>query len=82
MRFSIIVVCLNPGDKLNRTLDSVLSQTFSDYEIVVKDGGSRDGSVESMRLDARIRFYKEQDGGIYEAMNQAVSHVKGDFVLF
>lgn len=82
MRFSIIVVCLNPGDKLNRTLDSVLSQTFSDYEIVVKDGGSKDGSVESMRLDARIRFYKEQDGGIYEAMNQAVSHAKGDFVLF
>ena len=82
MRFSIVVVCLNPGEKLNQTLDSVLSQTCGDYEIVVKDGGSRDGSVEMMRADAKIRFYQERDGGIYEAMNQAVSHSKGDFVLF
>jgi len=82
MRFSVVVVCLNPGDKLNRTLDSVLSQTCTDYEIVVKDGGSRDGSVEAMRVDPRIRLYREKDGGIYEAMNQAVSHAEGDFVLF
>ncbi|MCM1540711.1 MAG: glycosyltransferase [Blautia sp.] len=82
MRFSIIVVCLNPGDKLNQTLDSILSQTCNDYEVVVKDGGSRDGSVEAMRSDARICFYQEKDGGIYEAMNQAVAHAEGDFVLF
>ena len=65
MRFSIIVVCLNPGDKLNQTLDSILSQTCRDYEIVVKDGGSRDGSVETMRTDSRIRLYREKDGSIY-----------------
>ncbi len=82
MRFSVVVVCLNPGDKLNRTLDSVLSQTCTDYEIVVKDGGSRDGSVEAMRSDPKIRLYREKDGGIYEAMNQAVSYAEGDFVLF
>jgi len=82
MRFSVIVVCLNPGDKLNQTLDSILSQTCTDYEVVVKDGGSRDGSVETMRADARIRLYREKDGGIYQAMNQAVSHAEGDFVLF
>ena len=82
MRFSVVVVCLNPGDKLNQTLDSILSQTCKDYEIVVKDGGSRDGSVEVMRTDLRIRLYREKDGGIYEAMNQAVSHAEGDFVVF
>lgn len=82
MRFSIVVVCLNPGEKLNQTLDSILSQTCADYEIVVKDGGSGDGSVEGMRADGRIRLYREKDGGIYEAMNQAVSHAEGDFVLF
>lgn len=82
MKFSVIVVCLNPGEKLNQTLDSILSQTYADYEIVVKDGGSRDGSVETMRMDSRIRFFREKDGGIYEAMNQAVAHAKGDFVLF
>lgn len=82
MKFSVIVVCLNPGEKLNQTLDSILSQTYADYEIVVKDGGSRDGSVEAIRMDPRIRLFREKDGGIYEAMNQAVAHAEGDFVLF
>ena len=45
MKFSIIVVCLNPGPKLNQTLDSILSQTYPSFEIIVKDGGSRDGSI-------------------------------------
>ena len=80
--FSIIVVCLNPGAKLNQTLDSILKQTYTDFEIVVKDGGSRDGSIEAMRRDDRIRLFKEKDAGIYEAMNQAVAHAEGDFVLF
>ncbi|MDE7044054.1 MAG: glycosyltransferase, partial [Acetatifactor sp.] len=53
MRFSVVVVCLDPGDKLNQTLDSILAQTCTDYEVVVKDGGSRDGSVEAMRRDPR-----------------------------
>ena len=44
MKFSIIVVCLNPGTKLNQTLDSILAQTCPDFEVIVKDGGSRDGS--------------------------------------
>ena len=54
MKFSIIVVCLNPGPKLNQTLDSILSQTYPSFEIIVKDGGSRDGSIETMREDRRI----------------------------
>ena len=45
MKFSIIVVCLNPGTKLNQTLDSILAQTCPDFEVIVKDGGSRDGSI-------------------------------------
>lgn len=81
-RFSVIVVCLNPGEKLNQTLDSILSQTYGNMEIIVKDGGSHDGSIENMRKDARIRLYNEKDTGIYEAMNQAVAHAEGDFVIF
>ena len=82
MKFSIIVVCLNPGPKLNQTLDSILSQTYPSFEIIVKDGGSRDGSIETMREDRRIHLYQEPDHSIYEAMNQAVSHVTGDYILF
>ena len=88
MKFSIIVVCLNPGEKLRQTLESILSQTYTDYEIVIKDGGSRDGSIDGLREDVRfsqnprIRIYVEKDTGIYDAMNQAVAHAEGDFILF
>lgn len=84
MRFSVIVVSLNPGEKLNKTLESIFCQTCGDYEIILKDGGSRDGSVESWRTAARrrVRFFDEPDRSIYEAMNQAVSHAKGEFLIF
>ena len=76
------MVCLNPGDKLNQTLDSIFAQTSKDYEIVVKDGGSKDGSIEQMRQKERIQLYVEKDTGIYDAMNQAVAHARGEFILF
>ena len=52
MKFSIIVVCLNPGTKLNQTLDSILAQTCPDFEVIVKDGGSRDGSYRQGHFSA------------------------------
>ncbi|MDE7253184.1 MAG: sulfatase-like hydrolase/transferase [Acetatifactor sp.] len=82
VKFSIIVVALNPGGKLKETIDSVLCQTFGDYEIVVKDGGSRDGSLKTLPEDSRIRLIEEPDGGIYEAMNQAVQRAEGEYLLF
>lgn len=53
MTFSIIVVCLNAGVKVNQTIESILCQTEQDYEIIIKDGGSTDGSVE--QLQQRLR---------------------------
>lgn len=82
VRFSIIVVCLNPGPKLNQTLDSILGQSCRDFEVVVKDGGSTDGSLEEMRRHEAVRLFKERDTGIYDAMNQAVSRARGEYFLF
>ena len=94
MKFSVIVVCLNPGDKLRYTMDSILGQTYGEFEVIIKDGGSTDGSVESWREKAAratgagaaekplIRFFQEEDRGIYDAMNQAVRYTSGEFVLF
>lgn len=86
MRFSIVVVCLNAGEKLGRTVDSILKQSFNDYEIVIKDGLSSDGSLETLRQvqgeDTRLRIYEEKDTGIYDAMNQAIPHCRGDYLLF
>lgn len=89
MKFSIITVCLNPGEKLAVTLDSVLRQTCKDMEVILKDGGSKDGSVEKWKKGyeadiqaGRVRIFVEKDTGIYDAMNQAVAHAAGDFLLF
>lgn len=84
MKLSVVVVTLNSGKALTDTIDSILKQTSKDYEIVIKDGGSKDGSVEALseRHLECINIYRESDTGIYDAMNQAVSHAKGDFVLF
>ena len=82
MKFSVIVVCLNAGQKLHDTLQSILEQDYKDIEIVVKDGGSKDGSIEAMVQDEVIQLYVENDKGIYDAMNQAVAHAKGDYLIF
>lgn len=89
MKFSVITVCLNPGDKLQATLESVLAQTCQDLEIVVKDGGSTDGSLDRWRREnglrpeaARVKIFTEKDRGIYDAMNQAVKKAAGEFLLF
>lgn len=89
MKFSVITVCLNPGEKLALTLDSILKQTCQDLEVILKDGGSSDGSIEkwfdknaSRAGREKIRLFTEKDKGIYDAMNQAVSHAAGEFLLF
>ena len=91
MTFSIIVVCLNAGQKLRRTIESIQKQTWQDYEIIIKDGVSTDqDTVRCLRelereseADSRIRLYRgEKDSGIYDAMNQAVKYIKGDYVFF
>lgn len=85
MKFSIVVVSLNPGDKLKKTLQSILMQEFTDYEVIVKDGGSKDGCLElaaTELADPRVHLFEEADQSIYDGMNQGVSHAQGDYIYF
>ena len=84
MKFSIITVTYNPGEKLLPTVKSILDQTFTDFEIVIKDGGSKDSSLDAVRAlgDDRIKIFEAPDKGIYDAMNEAVKCSLGEFVLF
>lgn len=86
--FSIVVVSLNPGERLKNTLDSILKQTCTDYEVILKDGGSTDGSLQEL-LDTgyfenknQIKIIQKQDKSIYDGMNQAVNELKGRYVQF
>lgn len=86
--FSIVVVALNPGERLKKTLDSIGNQTFTDYEVVLKDGGSNDDSLEKLKRDGyfenknQIVIQQKRDKSIYDGMNQAVSLATGRYVLF
>lgn len=82
MKFSIITVCLNAGDDLNLTINSILEQTFNDFEIIIKDAFSKDGSIETIPKDKRIRVIQSKDNGIYDAMNQGIENSQGDYLIF
>lgn len=81
---SIITVNYNNRDGLHRTIESVMQQTTSDFEYIVIDGGSDDGSKEEIdAVASRLDFaVSEPDGGIYEGMNKGVAHATGDYCLF
>lgn len=80
--FSIVTVCLNAGYTLTHTIESALNQKYQDFEIIVKDGFSTDGSFEKVPEDNRIIKIQNEDAGIYDAMNQALNYAKGRYLLF
>lgn len=82
MKFSILTVVLNRAETIGQTLESLAAQSHEDYEHIVQDGCSTDGTHEilSARLDCRMKFVCEQDGGIYDALNRALARATGDVV--
>lgn len=84
IKLSIITVNLNNCDGLRRTIDSVVSQTFTDFEWIVIDGGSTDCSRELMEQykDHFAFWCSEPDNGIYNAMNKGIVHANGEWLLF
>lgn len=84
MNVSVITVSLNPGPALNRTVTSVLAQTYPRLEWIVVDGGSSDGSLEVFRdhADSISVLISEPDNGIADAMNKGLAVATGTAILF
>lgn len=84
MKLTIITVCYNDKVGLTRTLKSVESQTCKDFQYIVIDGASTDGSVELLKLYTEIIDYQksEKDSGIYNAMNKGIEQAQGEYCLF
>lgn len=84
MKYSIITINFNNCIGLRRTIESVISQTYKDYEYIIIDGGSTDGSVDVIKEYAnQINYWvSELDKGIYDAMNKGVSVSTGIYLLF
>jgi glycosyltransferase involved in cell wall biosynthesis len=84
MIISIITVNLNNKPGLEKTVNSVISQTCLNYELIIIDGGSTDGSLEIIRqYEKNIAYWvSESDKGIYHAMNKGILVAKGDYCYF
>ena len=85
MLFTIITVCFNSEMTIERTIQSVLNQTCQDYEYIIIDGASTDGTMDIVRkyeplFQGRMRWISEKDQGIYDAMNKGIGVASGELI--
>ena len=81
---SIVTVCYNAVGVIEKTVTSVLNQTYKKIEYIVVDGASSDGTIEILNnYRSHIStLVSEPDKGIYDAMNKAIDMVSGEWILF
>ena len=90
IEFTVVTVCLNTEAVIDSTIASVLNQTYTSYEYIIKDGLSKDGTLniaESYlekfeKKNVPFRIYSQKDNGIYQAMNQAILEARGRWIIF
>jgi len=81
---SVIIACLNDLKHLPRAVESVAKQDFADWEIVIMDGASQDGTQDYLRTlsDPRIVWRSEKDDGLTQAWNKAIALAQGQWLVF
>lgn len=87
MKISIITITYNAAQWLERTMLSVLAQTSKDYEYIIVDGASTDGTVDIIKrlepqFEGCLSWHSEPDKGLYDAMNKGIERAVGDYVWF
>ncbi|NLC87197.1 MAG: glycosyltransferase [Clostridiaceae bacterium] len=85
MKISIITATYNSEKTLKDTLESVLKQTYKDYEHIIVDGLSKDSTVQIVKeykekYNGKLRYISEKDSGIYDAMNKGIKMATGDII--
>src|SRR5690606_17296241 len=82
--FSLIIPVYNSADFLEKCMDSILSQSFTDYEVILVDDGSTDNSIELCKSyqDDRIRLFEKENGGASSARNLGMEQASGDYIWF
>ena len=85
MLISVVTCSYNSGNTIERTIKSILSQNFEDFEYIIIDGESSDNTLEVIKryeplFKGRMRWISEKDAGIYDAMNKGIRLSKGDYI--
>ena len=82
-KFTIISVVYNAVDDVRRTIDSVIHQKYKNFEYIIVDGGSTDGTLKILNEYSEsgvLRYISEPDNGIYEAINKGIALATGEFI--
>ena len=85
MKISVVTVCYNEEKTIRETIESVLSQEYGDYEYIIMDGSSTDGTIGIINEyvdDPKVKLISEPDTGLFNAMNKSLSHTAGEYVIF
>ena len=84
MKISVITISFNAEKHIERTIQSVINQTFSDIEYIIIDGASKDKTVDIIKkYDEKITFWQsEPDKGLYNAMNKGIKQAAGEYLIF
>lgn len=85
MKISVITVCFQAEECIEKTIESVKRQTYEDIEYIIIDGRSRDKTMEVIKEtlgDYPARILSEPDRGIYDAMNKGIGLAEGDYIHF
>lgn len=81
---SVVIPLFNKQDSIKSTIESVLAQSLKDFELIVVDDGSTDGSLDSIKTinDSRIRLIEKQNGGVSSARNEGIRNASYEYVAF
>lgn len=79
---SVITITYNAASTLPRTLESVAAQSFTDFEYLIIDGASTDGTIERANTCPIATIISEPDKGLYDAMNKGLRKASGEYVIF
>nr|WP_321522362.1 glycosyltransferase family 2 protein [uncultured Macellibacteroides sp.] len=84
MTFSIIIPLYNKEAYIKKTLESVLAQTYKEFEVIVVNDGSKDNSLQEAKKvsDPRIRVIDKQNGGVSSARNRGIAEAKNEWICF
>lgn len=88
VKFSIITICLNEEDRIQRTMQSVYKQTYRGYEHIIVDGESTDKTLQCINdckkyyTAGALKVYSQRDRGIYDAMNKGIHYAEGQVICF
>lgn len=86
IKVSVIVPCFNASKTIRKCVESIFSQVYTNWELILVDDGSTDNTAEICsqiaEIDSRVKFIRKKNGGVSSARNVGLKHVTGDYVLF